>query len=183
METTENTLVFFSGDNGGVINKTITDNGVAIKASWAITGLCAAARPDLGEGGFPQPFLWSAGRGTCPPIPWSDQVICLTDVLASLAGILKAPLPGGANAEDSVDVSRAFFEEKPGAPVRDHVVLQAADACYAIRQGNWKLIERVDPPSFEPRNKGAGKKLEEAHKHWPKHDELFNLADDPARYR
>jgi arylsulfatase A len=108
----------------------------------------------------------------------SDQVIGLPDMLATLAGILKVPVPRG-NAEDSFDVSRAFTETKPGAPVRGHMILQAADATYAIRVGDWKLVERVDAPKFEHRN---AKKAAQAAKKKAgfKRDELYNLKTDPA---
>ena len=97
-------------------------------------------------------------------------------MVATFAAILKAPLPKGA-AEDSLDVSRAFTEAKPGAPVREHVILQAASSVYAIRMGDWKLVERVGAPKFEPRNaKKAAKKAKAA----GGHDELYNLKADPA---
>jgi hypothetical protein len=69
-------------------------------------------------------------------------------VLLALASVIHAPLPKG-NAEDSFDVLRAFTEAKPGPPVRDHVILQAANAIYDIRMGDWKLIERANAPAFE----------------------------------
>ena len=93
------------------------------------------------------------------------------------------PLPSG-QAEDSFGALRAFTEEKPGEPVRDHVVLQAADATYAIRMGDWKFIERTDAPTLEFKNqKQADKQAELARKKArkaPQHDELFNLKDDSA---
>ena len=98
------------------------------------------------EGGFREPFIvrWP---GKVPAGTVSDQVICLTDMLATFASLLNAPLPKG-NAEDSFDVLRAFTESKPGAPVRDHVILQSADATYDLRMGDWKLVERADAPEF-----------------------------------
>ena len=96
----------------------------AIKAGLAINGPLRGGKHSEWEGGFREPFIvrWP---GTVPAGTVSDQVICLTDVLATLASILHVPLPEG-NAEDSFDVLRAFTEEKPGAPVRDHVILQSA---------------------------------------------------------
>src|SRR5262245_44210995 len=118
--------------------------------------------------------------GKVPAATVSDQVICLTDVLATLASILHSPLPKG-NAEDSFDVSRAFTEEQPGPPVRDHVILQSAGAVYDIRMGNWKLVERAGAPEFETaRNKRKTAQAERQRQAAPKKDELFNLQDDPA---
>ena len=66
--------------------------------------------------------------------------------------------------------------------MRDHVVLQAGDATYAIRKGDWKFIERTDAPTLEFKNqKQADKAAELAKKKAKKatqQDELFNLKDD-----
>ena len=90
----------------------------------------------------------------------------------------RAP-PEGA-AEDSIDVGAAMLDGPAAGPTRDHVILQDARATYAIRMGDWKLIERVDPPAFEPRNRNAARRLAAARRGAPGRDELYNLADDPA---
>jgi arylsulfatase A-like enzyme len=100
---------------------------------------------------------------------------------ATFASLLDAPLPKG-NAEDGFNVLRAFTEPQPGAPVREHVILQAADATYSIRMGDWKFIERANAPEFESvRNKkkteAAAKKKQKAGQ---RKDELYNLKQDPA---
>ncbi len=179
LKLADNTLLIFTSDNGGVVNRNNEHAAAAMDAGLAINGKLRGGKHDIWEGGFREPFLvrWP---GKVPANTVSDQVICLTDVLASLASILKVPLPAGPHAEDSFDVSRTFFEAKTGQPVRDHVILQAADGTYAIRMGDWKLIERVDPPKFEPRNKNAEKKKAKANKSAPLRDELFNLAADLA---
>lgn len=56
---------------------------------------------------------------------------------------------------------RAFTEKTPGVPVRDHVVLQAGDATYAIRSGDWKFIERTDAPTLEFKNQKQADKAAE----------------------
>jgi arylsulfatase A-like enzyme len=176
----DNTLVIFSSDNGGVVNPGNPSASAAIKAGLAINGPLRGGKHSEWEGGFREPFIvrWpgKVAAGTV-----SDQVICLADMVATFAGILQAPLPKG-NAEDSFDVSRAFTETKPGAPVRDHVILQAADAVYDIRMGDWKFIERKNAPEFESvRNrkkaeKAAARKKRDA----VRSDELYNLKQDPA---
>jgi arylsulfatase A len=174
----DDTLIIFSSDNGGVINQNIPETAAAIKAGLAINGPLRGGKHDVWEGGFRVPFLvrWP---GKVPSGTVSGQVVCLTDVLATLAGILDVPLPAG-QAEDSFDAGRALTESSPGPPVRDHVILQDAHATYAIRQGDWKLVERVDPPAFEPRNAAAQQKIAAIRRKEPKHDELFDLASDPA---
>ena len=84
---------------------------------------------------------------------------------------------GSSCAALTLSRSRHFTEPTPGAPVRDHFIMQAADGTYALRLGDWKLIERVGAPKFEPRpSTKTGKKTHVG----PKHDELFNLRDDPS---
>jgi len=177
LKLADNTLVIFTSDNGGVINPNSPNHAEAMKAGLKINGAWRGSKHFEWEGGFREPFLvrWPA---KVPANTVSDQMICLTDVLATLSSILQVPLPDGPAAEDSLDVSRAFFETTPGKPVRDHVILQSSKgAFYAIRQGDWKLIERQNPPPCNPRN---AKKLEAERQQAPKADQLFNLATDPA---
>jgi len=131
------------------------------------------------EGGFREPYIvrWP---GKVPACTVCDDIVCHCDVLASLASLLKVPLPPG-NAEDSFDVSSSWFGDSAAKAARDSVVLQAAAAAeYAVRQGPWKLIEHENRPAMPGRNKTIEKRTIEQRKHTPKHDELFNLVDDPS---
>jgi hypothetical protein len=79
-----------------------------------------------------------------------------------------------------LDLLRAFTETKTGVPVRDHVILQAADATYDIRMGDWKFVERANAPKFSPdRNKRTAEAAEKKKTAGPKRDELFKLNQDP----
>ena len=179
LKVADNTLVLFTSDNGGVVNPGNPNATAAIQAGLAINGPLRGGKHSEWEGGFREPYLvrWP---GKVPAGTVSEQVVGIPDTLATLAGMWKVPLPAG-NAEDSFDVMRAWTEAKPGAPVREHMILQAADATYAIRMGDWKLVERVDAPKFEHRNAKkaaqAAKKAKAAH---DRRDELYNLKDDPA---
>ncbi len=179
LKLSDNTLVIFTSDNGGVVNPGNESATAAMKAGLAINGPLRGGKHSEWEGGFREPFIvrWP---GQVPAGTVSDQVICLTDMLGTFASLLHAPLPKG-NAEDSFDVLRAFTEAKPGAPVRDHVILQAAGATYAIRMGDWKLVERADAPQFESgRNKKKAAKAAQKQKAAPKPDELFDVKADIA---
>jgi len=180
LKLADHTLVIFSSDNGGVVNPGNPNATAAIKAGLAINGHLRGGKHSEWEGGFREPFLvrWP---GKVPAGTVSDQVICLTDMLATLARVLDVPLAKG-NAEDSFDVLRAFTEPQPGAPVRDHVILQAADATYCYRAGDWKMIERANPPPV-PTARNAKKAAQAAKKKGQAgalQDELFNLKTDPA---
>jgi len=174
-----NTLIIFTSDNGGALNVHLEESMVALKAGLAINGPFRDGKGSVWEGGFREPFIvrWP---GRVPGGTTSDDLICLSDLLASVAGILKAPLPAD-NAEDSFDVSASWFGDTGGKPPRDHVLLQAEFAAeYAIRQGPWKLIERSPQPGFHSPSKEIEKRILERRKKWPDHNQLFNLPDDVA---
>ena len=151
-----------------------------MKAGLAINGPLRGGKHSEWEGGFREPFIvrWP---GKVPAATVSEQVICHTDMVATLAGILGVPLPPG-QAEDSFDAQRAFTEPAAGPPVRDHVIVQSAQAIYGIRVGDWKLIERANPPEFEsnrnPRKTAQAAKAKAAAA--AQKDELFNLREDPS---
>lgn len=171
----ENTLVIFSSDNGGVAHPQNPKAGAAMKAGLAINGILRGGKHDIYEGGFREPYIvrWpgkvSAGT-TC------DEIVSLSDTLATLASILKTPIPSG-NGEDSLDVSSAWLGISSKKPVRESIVLQDSLGNYAIRQGPWKLIERENPPKFVPR---GAKGTRQAAKTAQLQDELYNLEKDPS---
>jgi arylsulfatase A len=178
LKVADDTLVIFTSDNGGVI-ATTPEHAVAQKAGLRVNGALRGAKHDIWEGGFRVPFI-ARWPGKVPAGTVSDQVVCATDVLATLAGVLGVGLKPG-QAEDSFDAREALFAA-PGRPVRDHVILQSAEATYAIRAGDWKLVERENPPPMPRRNKNAEAKANAAKKKAkaPGRDELFDLSKDPG---
>jgi arylsulfatase A len=174
-----NTLVIFTSDNGGVIvpgNKLAHD---ALVAGLKTNGELRGGKHDEWEGGFREPFIvrWP---GKVAPGTVSDQFISHVDMLATFAGLLQVPLPKNA-AEDSLDVQRAFTEAAPGAPVREREVLQAAiNATYALREGDWKFIERADPPVYEVKRNARLRAEAEQRQQQKRPDQLFNLKLDPG---
>ena len=172
----DNTLIIFTSDNGGVVHEQNPNAGAAMKAGLAINGILRGGKHDIWEGGFREPFIvrWP---GKVPAGTTCDDIIAATDVLATLASIVNTKLTDG-NAEDSFDVSSSFFGT--GKPARDYIVLQDASANYAIRQGDWKLIERENPPNFPVRGAKGERRMAKAKKESPQHDELYNLVDDPS---
>jgi arylsulfatase A-like enzyme len=180
LKLADNTLIIFTSDNGGVVNPRNKNASAAIVAGLAINGPLRGGKHSEWEGGFREPFLvrWP---GKVPASSVSDQVICLTDMVATFAALFQVPLPKGS-AEDSFDVLRTLTETEPGPPVRDHVILQAANAVYDIRMGDWKFVERQDAPEFEslrnPRKAGQAARQRAAAAN--QQNELFNLREDPS---
>ena len=67
----------------------------------------------------------------------SDQLICLTDLMATCAEIVGAKLPDNAG-EDSVSILPALLGTAD-KPLQEAVVHHSISGGFAIRQGQWKL--------------------------------------------
>ncbi|HEX4085417.1 MAG TPA: arylsulfatase [Chthoniobacteraceae bacterium] len=109
-------------------------------------------KSDIWEGGHRIPFLvrWP---GVIKPGSRCAQTIELTDLMATVAGILSTTLPPDA-APDSVDITPLL---KGGvAPVHQWNVYHSIDGNFAIQEGKWKL--ELCPGSggwSKPKNKQA----------------------------
>ena len=93
-------------------------------------------KADIFDGGHRIPFIarWPAKvkAGTS-----TDQIICLTDLMATCADILDVKLPANAG-EDSVSILPALLG-KARKPLREAVVHHSVNGSFSIRQKNWKL--------------------------------------------
>jgi len=96
------------------------------------------AKADIWEGGHRVPFVvrWP---GKTPAGAVSDELIELTDLLATCAALVDAELPEGAG-EDSRNVLPALLESDPEEPVRDFAVHHSLWGVFALREGPWKMI-------------------------------------------
>jgi arylsulfatase A-like enzyme len=160
-----NTLLVFTSDNGA--HWTPDDKAKfphRANAHWR------GMKADAWDAGHRIPFLarWP-GRirgGTV-----SNQLGCLTDFLATASALAGTKLPRNAG-EDSFNLLPAYLGES-SKPIRDAVVHHSSQGMFAIRQGDWKLIQGrgsggfSEPRKYEPR---AGEPV----------GELYNLAKDPS---
>ena len=93
-------------------------------------------KADIFDGGHRVPFI-ARWPGKIKPASTSDQLICLTDVMATCAEIIGFKLPEGAG-EDSVSIWPALTGKATG-PLREAIVHHSINGSFAIRQGSWKL--------------------------------------------
>ncbi len=123
----DNTIVIFTSDNGG--------RGET-NPQHSATGPYRGGKCDIWDGGCRVPFIvrWP---GKIPAGKTADQIVCLTDLLATMADIAGVELPRWAG-EDSFSMRAAWFGGNE--PTRDHVVLQSYRGVLAIIEGQWKLI-------------------------------------------
>ena len=123
------------------------------------------------EGGFRVPFIvrWP---GVVEAGSTSDQLICLTDVLATIAEAIGVDLPEGT-AEDSISFLSALTPRlaAPEGKPRQTVVLNSMDGIFAIRAPRWKLIAETDVPEMGARAPIVAQE---------NRNQLHNLEADPA---
>lgn len=95
------------------------------------------SKSDIWDGGHRVPFIvrWPAGISAGSS---SDEVICLTDLMATAADLTGAKLPSNAG-EDSVSFAPAFKGE-PIVSERKGVVHHSVSGQFAYRSGKWKIL-------------------------------------------
>jgi arylsulfatase A-like enzyme len=125
---TGNTLVIFTADNG--CSPAADTSGLEKQGHFASAGF-RGYKADIWEGGHRVPFIvrWP---GRIQAGTQSDQLICLTDLLATCAELLGTPLPATAG-EDSVSILPALLGIAR-APLREAVVHHSIEGVFSIRQ-------------------------------------------------
>jgi arylsulfatase A-like enzyme len=144
---TDNTLVVFTSDNGGVMDDGYLDGSRDDKSGHQCNGALRGFKGSAYEGGTRIPFI-ACWPGRVPAGKTSQALICSVDLLATFSAITGAALPGDAGP-DSFDVAPALLAEKPATPCRETLIMQGN--VLAVRQGKWKLIPAFTPPKGEPR--------------------------------
>jgi len=133
----DETLIFFASDNGATERHTpvthVNYNGH--RANGPLRG----QKSEVFEGGHRIPFI-ARWPGHIPAGTTSDQVLALTDMMATLAHLVGAPLPDSAGP-DSFDMLPALLGRNGLAQIRPNCVHDSMRCCmFAIRSGEWKLI-------------------------------------------
>lgn len=184
----ESTIVIFTSDNGGLYHwweaKEADDlahykvggRGEEMKEFGHRGNMhFRGTKADIWEGGHRVPFLvrWP---GRTPAGTVSEELIELTDLLATCAAIVGKPLPDGAG-EDSRNILPALLEETPDEPVREFAVHHSLWGVFAIRKGPWKMIPHRGSGGFSvPRELDATKEGGPP-------GQLYRLDEDPAETR
>ena len=130
----QNTLVIMTSDNGPEHQMEERKQEFQHFSAYRFRG----HKRDIWDGGHRIPFLarWPA---RIEPGSKTDELICLTDLMATCAGIVGAKLPYNAG-EDSYNILPALVGEKTNRPIREAVIHHSAWGSYGIRQGEWKLL-------------------------------------------
>jgi arylsulfatase A-like enzyme len=172
-----NTLVIFTSDNGA-------DWKPEDKARFAhrANANWRGEKADIWDAGHRIPFL-ARWPGKIQPGAVSDELGCLTDLMATLAAITGVSLPDNAG-EDSYNLAPALLGKK-GKPIREAIVHHSSLGMFSIRQGEWKLElglgsggfsapQRLDAKPRGPQGQlyHIGKDPTEADNVWLQHPEI-----------
>jgi len=160
------TLVLFTSDNGAHWLPSDIEQW-RHRANDGLRG----QKADIWDGGHRVPFL-ARWPGRVRAGSTSNELICLTDLLATAAALVGAKLPADAG-EDSFDILPVLLGKQLGKPVHEAVVHHSADGTFGIRQGPWKLALALGshgfsaPQNVKPTPGGP-------------QGQLYNLDDDPG---
>lgn len=159
-----NTLIIVTSDNGSHW-KPEDKNKYEHRANYIYKG----QKADIYEGGHRVPYI-AQWPGVIPAGLQSNQLLCTTDLLATLSGILKQPkIENGA--EDSYNLWEAYTS-KVELPIRKAVVHHSFSGKFSVRNNQWKYTPSLGSGGFsKPRNST------------PKENEapgtLYDMVNDP----
>ena len=130
----DNTLFIFTSDNG--CSKVAGIPQLA-KQGHLVSAHMRGSKADIWDGGHRIPFIvrWP---GKVKPGTTSKQLLCLTDLFATVVDVLGNEVPSGS-CEDSVSFLPAL-SGKPIESTRAGVIHHSISGHFAYRTGNWKLI-------------------------------------------
>jgi len=130
----ENTLVIFSSDNG--CSRAAGIPKLQAQGHYPSAAL-RGSKADIWDGGHRIPFVvrWP---GKVPAGSTNDQLICLTDFLATCVDLLDIAMPANVG-QDSVSFLPAL-KRQPIVSTRAGVIHHSISGHFAYRQGKWKLL-------------------------------------------
>jgi len=148
-----NTLIFFSSDNGAEKNYKYYRDEMGHHCNYHFRG----GKRDIYEGGHRVPFIvwWPSELKA----GISHQIVCQTDLLATLADLFKIELAENAG-EDSYSFLPVLMNHRNGTSKRESIINQTARGYLAYREKEWKLFIGYNKKANEPDY------------------ELYNLEDD-----
>lgn len=181
----DDTLVIFTSDNGGLYHYWEPQEADDVRFHRGSkrgryveqfehqgNAHLRGTKADIWEGGHRVPFVvrWP---GKTPAGKVSDELIELTDLLATCAAMLNVDLPDDAGP-DSRNALPALVAVEPETRVRDYSVHHSLWGQFAIRRGPWKLIAHRGSGGFTfPRD------IDVAKTGGPP-GQLYHLKDDPS---
>lgn len=130
----ENTIIIVTSDNG--CSKVADIDALKAQGHYPNANF-RGSKSDIWDGGHRVPFIvrWPAAVEAGST---SDEIICLTDLMATAADLTGAQLPDNAG-EDSVSFAPALKGE-PIVSERKGIVHHSVSGQFAYRSGKWKIL-------------------------------------------
>ena len=135
--TLDQTLVFFTSDNGGVHTSS------SLEAGHRTNGPLLGQKSDVWEGGMRVPFI-ARWTGVIPEGRQSGVPICLTDMMATLTELVEVPPAGGA-VQDGMSLLGVLKGAEPAEALLERaLVLNVGRRTrpFVVRKGDWVYINR-----------------------------------------
>jgi arylsulfatase A-like enzyme len=170
MKLADDTLVIFTTDNGPLYSP------VAKKKGHEPTGPYRGFKTGAWDGGTRVPFV-ARWPGHIPVGSTSEQLIGLTDVLATLAALCGKPLPAGAGP-DSFNQLPALLQKKDEIKPRPAMVTASYRGLLTLRHGDWKAIFGTKWSGGHTNKQYGGLGPDETRDD-PTSGQLYNLSKDP----
>jgi arylsulfatase A-like enzyme len=135
----ENTLLILTSDNGPreVGFDGFKDGKIFTNLGHKSAGDLHGFKSSIWEGGHRVPFI-ACWPGKIDPGSVGDQLICLTDMMATFAGVVGYDL-GEDMGEDSFNALPVLLGEQN--EIRESIINQDFSGNLAMRKGPWKLID------------------------------------------
>ncbi len=178
-----NTLVCFTSDNGPEITGEVKPGAYdrVTEFQHYSMGALRGAKRDLWEGGHRVPFL-ARWPGKIKAGTVSGETICHVDFMATVAALLGAKLPDTA-APDSFNLLPVLFGEPLTRPAHEAVVHHAASGKFAIRKGDWVLVDARSGDDNGAKGEPAWLRKERGYTSHDEPGELFNVREDVSERR
>ncbi len=174
----DNTLIIFTSDNGpevtGEVNPGVYDR--MQQSGHRSSGELRGAKRDVWEGGHRVPFI-TRWPGKTPAGSVSDETVCHVDFMATVAATLGVKLPDNV-AEDSVNLLPVLLGHQRSGPVREATVHHSAQGKFAIRKGDWVLIDALSGDDNGARGEPQWLKDQRGYTKHNQPGELFNVRED-----
>ena len=146
---TQNTLVIFTSDNGGMLHVT---GQKAWSAGHRMNGKLLGYKFGAWEGGHRVPFL-ARWPGKIPAQSISTHLISQVDLLATFAAIVDQPLEEGQGLDSINQV--ANFKEDLEEPIRKNLVITPNSPMHlSVRKDKWVYIPLQGSGGFQGKKAG-----------------------------
>ena len=167
LQLTDNTIFIFTSDNGPVIDDGYQDQAFELLNGHTPMGIYRGGKYSAYEAGTRIPFIL---RWPAKVKPNKQQALfSQIDVYASLAALLKQPLPKGSAPYSQEHLNTLLGKDDAN---REYIVQQNLNNTLAIVKGQWKYIEPSDAPAIE-----YWTRMELGNDRQP---QLYDLSSDPS---